>query len=108
MTRTEGFSFTFEAPLKTSTKVMDNSDTDIDESSDSEAPLKPSTSVVDDSDTDIDESSDSGSSSAAESSLAEVQKENNVPMSIDTSNDEEEKGKMTSLPSTTVPEPMLK
>ena len=80
---TEGFSFTFKAPLKTST-VADNSDTDIDESSDSE------------------------SSSAAELSLAEVQNINSIPMLIDTSDDEEEKGKMTSPPSMTMPKPILK
>jgi hypothetical protein len=69
--------------------------------------------AVDKGDTDIDESFDSESSSAAESSVVEVQNES-APMTIDTSDDEPEDGplaeKKTSLrvPSTTPPKPMLK
>lgn len=68
---------------------------------------------MDDGNKDVDESSEPSSTGplfleSLESSLAEDLDENDMPISIDTSNDEEEQKNITSLPSTTRPKLMLK
>jgi hypothetical protein len=76
----------------------------------SSAPLKTSSVAAEgdtDSDTDIEESSDL-ESLATESSLAEVQNEKDMPMLIDTSDNEDEKEEKESLPSTTTQKPTIR
>jgi hypothetical protein len=95
-TVTEGCSLTFEAPLNV---VADNKgDTDVDsESSESSSSLAAYTPYT-------------GPSffKSSESSLGEVHNENNIPMLIDASDDEDECEKKATLPSTTTLKPIVK